>query len=256
VQSADDGRGTAVEVVGGLNTSMRRARLPVQLAPVALIILLWAIIGVPEVTVAAELKCAGHSLNRDDQSRLTAVARAALPRSVRLSISGMCWNPQNAYAWLETRRSVTAQGDQQWWELSCEREELEWQCDPAKSKQLIKLPLAIDNQLHDLELSLDKDTTPERARVLAARALDTYTDPASRLPGCEIAGPKDRGLVDVHRGRELPSDGKPIHVSLSRDGLIETVFLDDVSVAIEFPGNSDNATTPQASCWNDIVVVS
>ena len=223
--------------------------------PLCTIALLWVILGVPGMVVAAELKCASHSLNRDDQSRVTAVARATLPHSVRLFISGMCWNPQNAYAWMETRRSINGQGVQQWWELSCGREQLEWQCDPAKFKQLIKLSLAIDNQLHELELSLDKGTTLERARLLAARALNTYTDPDSRLPGCEIAGPKDRGLVDVHRGNQLPSGGKPIHVSLSRDGLVETVFLDDVSVAIEFPANTDDAT-PQASCWNDVVVVS
>jgi hypothetical protein len=230
-------------------------RHEVRKGAVVIALLLWAILGVPGMAAATEPKCASHSLNRDDQSQAMAVARAALPHSVGLFISAMCWNPQDAYAWMQTRRSMTAQGVEQWSELSCQREELEWQCDPAKLKQLIKLPLAIDNQLHDLELSLGKDTTLERARVLAARALNTYTDPDSRLPGCEIAGPKDRGLVNVHRGSRLPSDGKPIHVSLSRDGLIETVFLDDVSVAIEFPA-SDEAATPQASCWNDIVVVS
>jgi hypothetical protein len=220
------------------------------------IALLWAILGVPGFAGAQELKCAGDSLNREDQSRVEAVARAALPHSVRPFISWMCWNPRNKYASIETSRSITAQGDQQWWELSCQRDELDWQCDPAKLKLLIKLSLAIDNQLHELEVSLGKGMTLERARVLAARALNAYADPDSRLPGCEIAGPKDRGLVDVRRGSLLPSDGKPIHVTLSRDGLIETVFLDDVAVAIEFAADSDGVATAKPSCWNDVVVVS
>jgi hypothetical protein len=224
--------------------------------PLCVIALLWAILGVSGMAGAAELKCASHSLNREDQSRVAAAARAALHRSIRLFISGMCWNPENAYASIETSRSINAQGVEQWWELSCQREELDWQCDPAKLKQLIKLSLAIDHQLHELEVTLDKSTTLQLARVLAARALDIYTDPGSRLPGCEISGPKDGGLVDVHRGSELPAAGKPIHVTLSRDGLIESVFLDDVSVAIEFPADTDGVIPPKASCWNDVVVVS
>jgi hypothetical protein len=48
------------------------------------IALLWAIVGGPRTAVAAELKCAAHSLNRDDQARAMAVARAALPHSARL----------------------------------------------------------------------------------------------------------------------------------------------------------------------------
>jgi hypothetical protein len=224
--------------------------------PVRAIALLWAMLLVPGMAGAAELKCGSDSLKREDQSRVTAVARAALPSSARPFFTRMCWNPRNAYAWMETSRSISAQGVEQWWEISCQREEVEWQCDPAKLKQLINVTLAIDNQLHELEVNLDKNTTLERARVFAARALDTYTDPGSRLPGCEIAAPKDRSLMDVHRGGLLPSGGKPIHVSLSRDGLIETVFLDDVSVAIEFPADTDDAAAPKASCWNDIVVVS
>jgi hypothetical protein len=55
------------------------------------ILLLGAIIGARGKAAAAVLKYAGHSLNREDASKVEAVARAALPRSVRLFISRACW---------------------------------------------------------------------------------------------------------------------------------------------------------------------
>jgi hypothetical protein len=113
-----------------------------------------------------------------------------------------------------------------------------------------------DDQSHEVELSFDKRTPLQRAEILAARALNIYADPDSRLPGCEIAGFKDRALVDVHRGDALPAGSRAVHLTLSSDGVIESIFLDDVQVVIEFPADRDGAAKPQASCWNDAVVVS
>jgi hypothetical protein len=212
--------------------------------------------GVPEVTIAGAIQCESHSLSRDDQSRVQAVARAAISGSTRLFISAACRNPRDARAAVETPRSIASDGVEQWRQVLCRREELDWQCDPAEFKQLIKLSLAIGDRSREVELSFDKGTKLQRAQVLAARALNIYADPASRLPGCEIGAPKDRELVDVHHGNELPPRSQPIHVTLSRDGVIESIFLDDVYVVVEFPADADDATKPQAFCWNDVVVAS
>jgi hypothetical protein len=230
----------------------RRIWHTVLIGAAALIILA----GAPSKSIAGDIDCASHSLTREDISLVEAAARPTLPRSARLFISDACWNPRSARAGVLTRKSTAADGVLQWSQALCRREELEWQCDPAEFKQLIKLSLAIDHQSHVVELSIDKETPPDRAKVLVARALDIYADPDSRLPGCEIAAPKDLGLVNVHRESERPPGGEPIHVSLSRDGVVESVFLDDVAVAIEFPANVDTAARPEASCWNEVVVVS
>ncbi len=216
--------------------------------------ILTASLGVPDVAVAGALQCESHSLNRGDQARVKDVARTSLPRSVPLIISAACWNPRGALAAVQTRKTIAPGGVEQWSQVLCRREELDWQCDPAEFKQMIKRSLLIGDQAHEVELTFDKDSAPERVPVLAARALNLYADRNSRLPGCEISAPKDRGLVDVHRANELPPVAQPIHVTLSRDGVIESVFLDDVAVVIEFPADSDGATKPQASCWNDSIV--
>lgn len=222
---------------------------------VALIVLI-ALTGAPKAAIAAAIQCESRSLSRDDQSRVETVARAALPRSVPLVISVACWNPREARAAVQTRTTITSDGVEQWSQVLCRREDFDWECDPAEFRQLIKRSLAIGGQSHDVELTFDKDTSLARALVLAARALTLYADPNSRLPGCEISAPKDRQLVDVHRAYELPPVGQPIHVTLSRDGVIESVFLDDVSVVLEFRADADGAAKTQATCWNDAVVVS
>src|ERR1700685_4195479 len=89
---------------------------------VSFILLLAGLVGVPGKASAAALKCASHSLNREDASKAEAVARAALPGSARPFVSGACWNPRNSYAWIETRTSKMAEGVKQWWEVLCRRE--------------------------------------------------------------------------------------------------------------------------------------
>jgi hypothetical protein len=219
-------------------------------------IALIALLGAPAISLADAGPCDTQNLNRDDQSRLQAAARATLPRSARLVISGVCVNSRDAHALVATAKSLAANGAEQWREVLCRREELDWQCDPMEFKQRIKLSLAVGNQSHAVEVIFGKDTTPTRATALAAQALNIYVDPASRLPGCAITGAKDRALVDGRRGGELPQGVAPIHVTLSRDGVIESIFLDDVAVAIEFPADADEVTKPQAACWNDVVLVS
>jgi hypothetical protein len=239
------------------STSYRAICSPwVSRVSVVAMFVLVALMGVPDAAVADAIQCESHSLSRGDQARVKDVARTSLPRSVPLLISAACWNPRGALAAVQTRKTIAAGGVEQWSQVLCRREELDWQCDPAEFKQLIKRSLLIGDEAHEVELTFDKDSAPERALMLAARALTIYADRNSRLPGCEISAPKDRGLVDVRRANELPPVGQPTHLTLSRDGVIESVFLDDVSVVIEFPAESDGATKPQASCWNDSIVVS
>ncbi|HTV98022.1 MAG TPA: hypothetical protein VME42_18660 [Steroidobacteraceae bacterium] len=228
---------------------MRASQLWTSLMAAALIA---GMAGVPHRAIAQDAPCASRSLSREDGAQAQAAARAALPAAARLTLADACWNPRDAHARVETPRSAESSGIEQWWSVSCRREELGWQCDPAQLKQLMEL--SVRGAAHAVELSVDRRALLGRARQLAAAALEIYADPAARLPACEIAGPRDREPVNVPRGAVLPAGGRAIHVTLSRDGLIDSVFLLDVSVTIEF--SSDEAARPRASCWNEAVIES
>jgi hypothetical protein len=196
---------------------------------------------------AAELTCASRTLSGADEQRLRAAARTVLPKPAELSVLTPCKNPTWALGSIATRKVTTAEGVEQWWEFICRRETLPWTCDKPEFKQFIELSLELEGRSRKIELSFDAQTTLGGARVLAARALAIYADPNLRLPGCERGGHKDPGLLDLRRGHQLPSGTDAIHIGVSRAERADIVWLEDVSVDIEF-----NDETP---CWNDMIIV-
>jgi hypothetical protein len=96
----------------------------------------------PEKAVAGAFKCDSHSLSQDDEDSLRAAAQAVLPKSARLAAISPCRSLGSAHAWIDTRKTTSAEGVQ-WWEFTCWRPALRRQCDPPEFNQLIVLPLTV-----------------------------------------------------------------------------------------------------------------
>jgi len=207
----------------------------------------------PVPTVAAELRCSSHSLKRDEIARAEAVARKAMP-SVHLALTDACWNPDQELAELATPQVRTPEGVLQWWAFSCQRDESAWTCDPPEFKQLIEADLPVSDQPHLVELSFDRGISLERARILASRALSIYSDPATRLRLCGTIEESAAEPLTIHGTDKRTSDDASFHVKVTRDGLMDSVWLDDFDVKISF-GASTNPADEQRPCWQSLVVV-
>lgn len=210
-------------------------------------------LAIPAMAAAAEYRCASHSLNQQDTTRVVAIARAALPSS-HILLTAACWNPDFARADFETRQKLTREGVHQWQAISCRRNASTWTCDPAEFKQFIALKLPIGGRSHSVELRFDQETSLKRARALASRALSIYTDPASRLPHCGSSSESGTSPLPQHRQDKRANPSEPWHVSVRRDGLLDSVVLDDVELYLSFPVGGDPASV-LLTCWSDVVVV-
>jgi len=110
-------------------------------------LLVSAVLAVPALhpipSAAAEMDCASESLNRQDIAKVEAVARPTLARSVHLEVTYACWNPDHSRAEVSTPKVPTPEGAQQWWAVSCQRDESTWTCDRPELKQFIAVDLAV-----------------------------------------------------------------------------------------------------------------
>jgi len=212
-------------------------------------------VAVPGVGHAGMRKCEDHFLDADDDMRLRAAALKVLPKSAHLDEVGACRNPRNAYAWISTKKGTSIEGVQQWYEFPCSRQAQPWQCDAPEFKQLITLSLRAGDVTRQITLSFGQQTSLERAKLLAVRALIIYADPTSRLPSCLSDDSKDEHWLTLHWQYRHPVESDPVHVSVSRNEKIDTVSLDDVSVNIGFPVGPDETAAPSDPCWNEFVIV-
>jgi hypothetical protein len=221
-------------------------------AAIALMVMLG--ITVPGVARAQMLKCASHSLNHNDANHLKVAARAALPTSADVLIERACVNPGRALGFVETQKIVTTEGVQQWWTMICRRDSQEWSCDPPDFKQFFAMSVSVGRMSRSVELIFDKESSLERVRVLASRAIEVYLDPTSQLPSCGVSSLEEGYLLRAQsRLSPLPSGEKTIHVSVTSDAK-DSVALDDVNVRIDFRPNADAAHS-EAVCWWQVVVV-
>jgi hypothetical protein len=227
------------------------SRWGVLLLPAAV---LAAIAAQPVPSVAAQMDCASDSLTREDIARAQAVARPALPARVHLDITFACWNPDQAFAEVATRKTQTPEGVQQWWAVACHRDTSTWACDPPEFKQFIAVNLAVKDQSHAVALSFGQGIPVARARLLASRALSIYVDPTSRIRDCSSIEESGTGPVASHRSDKRASPAEPFHVNVIRDGLMDSVWLDDVDVKISF-GAATKPAGEQSPCWQNVVIV-
>jgi len=208
----------------------------------------------PIPSAAAEMDCASQSLNRQDMAKVEAVARPALPASVRLQVTDACWNPDHSWAEVTTPKSRTPEGAQQWWAVSCQRNESTWTCDHPELKQFIAVDLAAGDQSHAVELSFGQGISVASARSLAARALTIYADPEPRIRDCSSIEESGTAPARSRRHDKRASPAEPFHVNVIRDGLMDSVWLDDVDVRISFDA-ANNPAGERSPCWLDIAVV-
>jgi hypothetical protein len=214
----------------------------------------WAM--TPQSASAAQLKCESHTLADDDEASLRAKARTLLPKTARLDSVQSCRNPANALAWVSTRKTTTPEAVAQWWELTCQRQAVVWECSAPEFKQFVELTLLVGGQSRHIELSFDKESTLQSARLLASQALDMYSDPASPVASCGVKEPKDEDRLGVKKNHgSLPTGTNPIQVSVTHNDEGNSAWLDDVGVAIEFRVKPGDGASPGAACWNEIVIV-
>ena len=222
-------------------------------ASIALVVLLG--IGVPRVGQAGMLKCEDNWLHDDDEMSLRAAALKVLPKSGHLVVTHTCRNPDSAYGFIETKKNVTNEGVQQWYELTCRRMAQPWKCEPPEFKQLIALSINVAGVSRLVDLSFDKESSLERARILAARAIEVYFDPTSRLPSCGVSNSEEGYLLSAQSSQSpLPSGEKAtIRISVSNETK-NSVTFDDVNVSIDFRRNG-TAAGYEAVCWWQLIVV-
>jgi hypothetical protein len=233
----------------GIGPAGREDRMPRVDSPMVMLILC-GIVGVPDTGAGAELKCASHSLSRHDASAAATAAHAGLPRSARPFVSGACWNPTNAYAWIETHPSVTSDGVKRWWNILCRREDSQrWDCDPAEFNQRIGLSLSIGGRTRRIDLDFDQAVPLERAQEIAMRAVSMYLDRTVELGECSSGE-----TSDFRRWKTLPTGTQPIRVTVSRESSAESAYLTDAHISFDFPTVGDDAGA-KVPCWDSWVVV-
>lgn len=221
-------------------------------AALALLVLLEVV--VPGVARAQTLICASHSLSRDDDHRLKVAARAVVPKSAHILIESSCVNPGRALGFVETQKVVTAEGVRQWWTTICRRGAKEWGCDAPEFKQFIATSVEVGGKSHSVELSFDQGSSLEHVRVLAARAIEVYADPASQLPECGKKEPKESDQLRNWKHHDpLPLADNVIRISISNDAT-NSVDFDDFAVSIQFRPSADNAGF-EAECWSIYMIV-
>jgi hypothetical protein len=99
-----------------------------------------------------------------------------------------------------------------------------------------------------------KESSLQRARIIAARAIEVYSDPTSRLPSCGVGGSEEGYLLRAQSSQSpLPSGEKAIRVNVSNESK-NSVSFDDINVSIDFRPDATDAGY-EAICWWQWVVV-
>jgi hypothetical protein len=201
---------------------------------------------------AGAYKCEDRFLDDLDEMQVRAAALRVLQKSTHLDSVVPCRNPDSAHARIFTKKILSIEGVQQWYEFTCFREAQPWKCDPPEFNQSITFALEVNGVSRLVALSFDEHFSLARARVLSQKALEIYMNPTLRLPQCELGGVKKPDLVDLRNGN-LPTADAPIDVNVNHEETAEAVWLRDVDVEIQFPPVTDGSDAVQL-CWNDIIV--
>lgn len=128
---------------------------------------------------AARRSCAFHYTDADDLRRLQAAMQGVMPAGVSAEGSpDICRNQGAASASLRTPSRLNPDGVVEWWDVNCERRPREWACKAPEHHQLISVYAETGGVLRRLEVTFDDATGLERARTLAARAMQIIQDPA------------------------------------------------------------------------------
>jgi hypothetical protein len=231
-----------------------RFNMNLKIMAAAVLVAGTGIMPAPRSAMAQMLQCDNRTLQRQDEQRLVASARALLPGDIEPFVAHPCRNSDRASAGIITAHVRNGAGVLQWWELACHRDAEQWMCDTPLFRQFINTPLLIGAKPRRVALTFGKDLTLPRAVELSSRALTAFSDPAVQLPSCS-SGVLDSRWAALRARHRLPAGKKPLHVSVSVDGGTNSVTLDDVPIDIQFPTGPGMASGSAAGCWNEWVIV-
>jgi hypothetical protein len=209
----------------------------------------------PGVGQAGMRKCEDHFLDADDDMQLRAAALKVLPKSAHLDEVGACRNPRSAYASISTKKGTSIEGVRQWYELTCSRKAQPWKCDPPELKQQFNMQSVVDGSAHEIELAFDKDITLDRAVNLANAALRIYENPDAKLPFCNSQAAEESDWTKFRPHLRMPAATISIQISADSGKTTQTVWLNDVDVAIEFGLEQTLGVEVAPSCWGIEVIV-
>jgi hypothetical protein len=212
-------------------------------------------VAVPGVGHAGMRKCEDHFLDADDDMRLRAAMLRVLPKSVHLDQVGACRNPRSAYAWISTKKGTSIEGVQQWYEFTCSRKAQPWQCDAPELKQLFNMPSVVDGSAHEIELAFDKEIALDRAVNLANAALRVYGNPDAKLPFCNSQVAEESDWIKFRPRLRMPAGKISIQISADDGKTTQTVWLNDVDVALEFDLAQKDGVEVAPSCWGVEIIV-
>jgi hypothetical protein len=207
-------------------------------------------------TVEAQMfRCSSNHLNHSDQSGLAAAMRSALPHGVVIdSQPSICWNPDSARSWLETRHKPNPEGFDEWWELSCSREQASWSCDHPAQKRELKMQRLVGGTMRKLIVEFNSDTSVGQARNLVGQVFDLFETGAAMPKECG-GGTTNAWTQEKERFGPKPADSE-LDISITRDKQEVNVELGRSS-GLEFTFDLDAQPSGQATlrCWAEWVVV-
>jgi hypothetical protein len=178
-----------------------------------------------------------------------------LPKSARIEVLAPCRNPESAHALISTRKTVSKEGVRQWWEFTCRRDRRIWKCDAPELKQLFNMQSLVDGSAHEVELSFDKTITLDRAVNLAHAALKIYENPDAELPFCNSRAAQKSDWKQFRPHLSMPAGTISIQISVDDGKTTQTVWLNDIAVAIDFGLGPMEGVELAPSCWGVEVVV-
>jgi hypothetical protein len=209
----------------------------------------------PRVGQAGMRKCEDHFLDADDDMRLRAAALKALPKSAHLDEVGACRNPRNAYGWISTKKRASIEGVQQWYEVTCSRKAQPWQCDPPVLKQLFNMQSVVDGSAHEIELAFNKEIALDRAVNLANAALRIYGNPDAKPAFCNSQAAEESDWIKFRPHLMMPAGKISIQITADDRKTTQTLWLNDVDVALEFDLAQKAGVEVAPSCWGIEIIV-
>jgi hypothetical protein len=219
----------------------------------ALIVAVLFGVGVPVSASAGAYKCEDRFLDDIDEMQLRAAALQVLPKSTHLDAVAPCRNPDSAHARISTKKILSIEGVQQWYEFTCSTEAQPWKCAPPEFKQVIPLSMTVGGVSRLVALSFDKEFSFARARTLPQKALEIYADSSVRLPQCDLGVGRRPDLENLRNG-DLPPADTAVDVNVNHEGDVVAVWLRDLQLEIQFPNTTAGANAPDAPCWNMVIV--
>ena len=192
-------------------------------------------------------ECRSRNLTPADELAVTAAAGAVVPRTTAFQIVERCVTAEDSYAWIATARTRSREAEQ-WWEYTCRKGLMKWSCGEGEFRQLFAVHLQAGGRTQGLQAISHGEIAPERARALAAAALQVYADPAAHLTECNrpAADARDWSTLAAAE-RALPADG-PVDADVWHKGDADVVDF-NLRMRLVFAAEQADPRKPAPKCW-------